>query len=202
MAENEILDVRGRFRRKSRELLNSNQPLADVVRVLTEEWENELLRNLHKAFQAGQTLQELLRAAEKGHALAAVVQTFKPRTLAQICRQAIENCRESPTPEKVAAVAADVFIARSIGAVLTDAAMSPLFADARKLSQLETTVRREFENRRPAVVAKLQQSLLGVKSGSPVRRQKRPPLDARAKSLLGTSLVSPSGAGNGTRRPH
>lgn len=198
MAENELLDSKGRFLRRWQELCSSGVSAEEAAATIAEEWRERVLKALNKD-RRRRTFKQLMEAAREGEAaLRAAAVGVKPPELVRIICQAIRACGEHCTPARVAGHAAFMSMQR-----VMDCLMGQVYRDASETAdrnvQIRDALERQFELQRPAVELQLRQALSGDWAGSPLRRQVAgTPMDVRAKAVLDTPLVSR----NGIRRAH
>lgn len=198
MAENELLDSKGRFLRRWQELCSSGVSVEEAAAVIAEEFGERMLKALNKDRRHRPFKQLLVAAAEGDSALRAAAVGKKPPELVTIVCQAIRACGEPRTPAKVAALAAFMLMDR-----VTDCLMGQAYQEASEAAGRSGPTRevleRHFELQRSAVEQQLKQALSGDWAGSPLRRQPAgTPMEVRAKAVLDTPLVSR----NGVRRAH
>lgn len=196
MAENEILDIRGRRWNRSRAALAEPHPsLTYIAQCLADDLNRGLHHQLSEAFHAGQTLLLILRAANQDRAaLRAVVASFQDQELARTIRNA---CEVAGTQDfsKVAHCAMDMLFNGLMDKALVFAARNEDFQDPVQRSALARTLWSELEARRGELVSVVEASLRGERVRR-VRRVRDPgsqPVEAR--SLVRKSLTINAGGG-------
>lgn len=162
MAENEILDVGGRRWQRSRAALAlPNLSHTAVAECIADDLNRGLQLQLRKAFQAGQTLLDILRAAEGNSAATrAAVQSFQDRGLAQIIQNAIKIAA-SREPSVVANCAADMLLKAVQELTLGLAGRSDSYQEYAQRQALGKAIEAELKACRSGVVANIEASLRG-----------------------------------------
>lgn len=188
MAENEILDLGGDRWRRTRAAIADPAMSCDVIaECIAEELRRSLQSQLYKAFQQGQSLLTILRAARSDPAaLRAAVESFSGQALARTTRDAIK-CAPSREPAVIAKLAADHLIESCIDKVVGYSGRYDRFTTHVERKALRNAVCQRFEVCRGNIAAEIEASLCGQE----VRRQRRaarPKVDVGA--LIGKSLVT------------
>lgn len=185
MAENEILDLKGRrWQRTRAALAHPSSPLTAMAACAADDLTHGLRLQLAKALRAGQTLLTVLQASEQHPAaLRATVESFQDQQLARVTRDAI-----AATPSKDPAA-----IAQCMAAMLADSVMDRLpalaertgcFDDNVRHEALMQTVRQELDSRHHELVATIEASL----RGQPVRSTRRTSAQ-RTQSLVSANAL-------------
>ena len=203
MAENELLDIKGKRWRETRRLLSMpDSSFSEIAKCAIAEFETGIRRDLSACLKNGQPLLELLRAAEGAPGgLREAVLTFKNRTLARIVGKAIEDCGAPLTSTRVAERAAELLAVQARDKVLGHAALLPEYAEESRRKALFTDVAKEFRNAQDLISEHLERALEGEKLNRAgfSRKPRRSPGE-RITDVLSQSLLPRGLARHGPRR--
>jgi hypothetical protein len=202
MAENEILDLGGsRWKRTRVAMAAPDGSLTAIADCIAEDLTGSLRLQLFRAFQQGQTLQTVFRAAgESRAALSAVVESFCGQWLARMSRLAIQVA-QSKDPSVIAQCATDMLIDACIDKASGVSGGYERFQTRTEREALSNVLRRRLDACRGEIAAVIEASLCG----QGVRRQRRAkvsPTRAKvdAKGLVRRPLVVNRGSGAGNAR--
>ena len=199
MAENEMLDLGGsRWRRTRAAMVAPDWSLTDIADCVAEDLTRSLRLQLFSAFQQGQTLLLILRAAgEDPAALRAAVEGFRGQGLARTTRDAIKDAK-SNDPAVIARCAADRLIDDCIDKASRLSGRYDRFQTQSEREALRNALRGRLDACRGDIAAVMEASLCG----QPVRRQRRAvvgpvgaPADAQTVVRMPLAVCKP-GAGH------
>jgi hypothetical protein len=203
MAENEILDIKGRRWRDTRRLLLiPNTSSSEIAKCAITEFEAGVRRDLNACLKNGQPLLDLLRAAEGAPGgLREAVLIFKNRTLARIVRNAIEDCGAPLTSTRVAERAAELLAVQARDKVLGHAALLPEYAEEPRRKALCADVTEGFRKAQDLISEHLERALEGEKLNRAnfSRKPRRSPGE-QITDVLSQSLLPRGIARHGPRR--
>ena len=170
MAENEILDLGGsRWKHTRAAMAAPDSSLTAIADCIAEDLTGSLRLQLYRAFQQGQTLLTVLRAAgEDTAALRAAVESFSGQWLARMSRNAIK-ATPSKDPAAIAQRAADMLIDACIDKASGFSGRYDRFQTQTEREALRNAVRLRIDACRGDIAAVLEASLCG----QVVRRQRR-----------------------------
>jgi hypothetical protein len=191
MAENETLDLGGsRWKRTRVAMADPVGSLTTIADCIAQDLNGSLRLQLVRAFQQGQTLLTVLRAAaDSPAAMRAAVEGFCGQGLARTIRDAVKEA-QSGDPTAVARCAADRLIDDCVDKASRLSGRYDRFQNPTEREALRTTLRIRLDACRGDLAAVMEASL----RGQVVRRFRRAimspvqaPVDARA--MVRTSLV-------------
>jgi hypothetical protein len=206
MAENEILDLKGRRWRFTRQFIAD--PGASAVAIGDSagvDLEDGLRKDLNRWLREGTPLLVLLKAAQQDQrSMRDVIESFKNKSLARIVAQSIKQCGEPLQPHRIAQYAAELLISKATDKLRGHVASQPHLADADRRGQINAGIEERIQGLRGTIASMLKQSLEGSRL-KPGPRRERPtvePIATRTVAVLGTSLLIPRAPPDGQRKPH
>jgi len=198
MAENELLDSKGRFLRRWRELCSSEPSADEAAAAIADEWGAWVLKSLNRDRRHRAVKQLLDAAQESDAALRAASVGMKPPDLVRIICQAIRACAEPRTPDRVAVQAVFMSMDRVTQCLVAQVHQESA-AGTDRSDEFRDSLEKHFERHRAAVELQFRQALSGDWAGSPLRKQPPgTPMEVRAKAVLEIPLVTRLGG----RRVH
>jgi hypothetical protein len=206
MAENELLDIKGRRWRETRRYLSGPEAEAfTIADHAAEECEAGLRRDLHKFFREGTSLLLVLRAAaQDSAAMRSTIEAFKNKQIARIIRYAIQQCGPPYEARRVAELASNRLVELVIDKVGAYAASLPNYEQRTRREELEAALSHRFHDLRPTISTLLEHSLKNIPL-KPPQRKPRPqsePISVRTTALLGTSLLGSRPGRHDPAKPH
>lgn len=206
MAENELLDIKGRRWRQTRRCLSSAD--ADAVTVAdcaAEECETGLRKDLNKYLREGTPLLLILKAAQEDPAtMRRAIEAFKNKPIARIIQYAIEQCGPPYEANRIAQLASDRLLEMVIDKVGVYAAALPQYEAQSRRAELDAALSQRLHDLRSTVSTLLEHSLTGtrLRPAQPKPRTPREPIAARTAAVLGTSLLASRPIPHGPRKSH
>lgn len=193
MAENELLDIKGRRWRQTRRVLASaDSDASTVANCAAEECEAALRKDLNKYFREGTHLLLILKAAQEDPAaLRRTIEAFKNKQIARIIQHAIQQCGPPYDAGRVAHHAADQLLDVVFDKVAGYAGTLPEYGEEARRKELNAALSQSLQDLRSTVSTLLEHSLTGtrLKPPRPKPRTQREPIAARTAAVLGTSLL-------------
>lgn len=206
MAENEILDIKGRrWRLTRRTLADGNADAFAVADCAAEECEAGLRKDLNRYFREGTHLLLILKAAQESpKALRRAIEAFKNKQIARIIQHAIDQCGPPYQPSRVAQFAADRLVDVVFDKIAAYAGKLPEYGASERRQELNAALSLRQQNLRSTVATLLEQSLSGtrLKPPQPKLRTPREPPAVRAAAVLGTSLLAARPPRHGPAKPN
>lgn len=202
MAENEILDIKGRRWRETRRCLPTANAI-DVADCVAEECEAGLRRDLNKYLREGTSLMLVLKAAqEDAAAMRRAIEPFKNKQIARIIKHVIKECGPPYEANRIAQYASHRLIDLVIDKVIGHAATLQVYGAQSRREALSAALAQRLQDLRPTIATLLEHSLTNtrLRPRQPKPRVQREPMAARTTALLGTSLLTPGPVRHGPRR--
>jgi hypothetical protein len=203
MAENEILDIRGRRWRETRRLLSMPATsCSEVAKCAVAELEAGIRLDLNATLKHGQPLFDLLRAADgPPGGLREVALGFKKRALAGVVRKAIEDCGSPLTTTRVAERTAELLVAKTRDKILGFAFSTPEYSDENRRNALRVDVTERFRSAQDSISEYLESALEGLKLRSAkISRIPRRPAEEQLADVMSRSLLPKGIPRHGSRR--
>ena len=202
MAENEILDVKGRRWRHIRAaLIKPDLSITEMAECVVDNFQSVIQRSLANALRKGQPLLLIFRAIDQHpSAMRAAVGMFQDQQLARIVRNATLVAKTKDI-SSIALCVTDMLFAGLKEGALVLAKQNGCFQERGRIEALKTELENALGSRRNDLSKIIEASLLGqaVKRRS-VAKQKRIPVTAR--SLVLSPLAIRKGGGNHAPRPY
>lgn len=206
MAENELLDIKGRRWRQTRRCLSGVEANAfAIAECAVEECEAGLRRELNKFFREGTPLLLVLKAAaQDSAAMRSAIEAFKTNQIGRIIRYAIQQCRPPYEANRVAELASVCLVESVIDKLGAHAASLPHYEERIRREELKAALSQRFHDLRPTISTLLEHSLRNIplRPPQPKPRMPREPISARTSAILGTSLLGSRSGRHGPAKPH
>jgi hypothetical protein len=206
MAENELLDIKGRRWRQTRRYLADTQADASTIAsCAAEECEAGLRKDLNKYFREGTHLLLILKAArEDPAAMRRAIEAFKNKQIARIIQHAIQQCGPPYEASRVAQYAADRLLDVVFDKVAGYAGTLPEYGEQARRKELDAALSQSLQDLRATVSTLLEHSLTGtrLKPPQPKPRTQREPIAVRTAAVLGTSLLGSRSGRHGPAKSH
>jgi hypothetical protein len=194
MAENEILDIKGRRWRQTRRYLASADASAlGVADSAAAECEAALRKDLNKYLREGTPLLLILKAAKEDPAtLRRAIEAFKNKQIARIIQYAIQQCGPPYEANRIAQHASNRLLEMIIDKVGGYAATIPEYGARSRRAELDAALSKRLQELRSTVSTLLEHSLTGtrLRPAQPKPRTQREPIAVRTSTILGTSLLA------------
>lgn len=206
MAENELLDIKGRRWRQTRRYLSSAD--ADALTIAdcaAEECEAGLRKDLNKYLREGTPLLLILKAAQEDPAtMRRAIEAFKNKQIARIVQHAIKECGPPYEANRIAQHASHLLLDMVIDKVAGYAATIPEYGVQSSRAELGVALTQRLQDLNSTVSTLLEHSLTGtrLRPVQPKLRTPREPIAARTAAVLGTSLLASGPVRHGPRKSH
>ncbi len=194
MAENELLDIKGRRWRQTRRCLSGAEADAfTIADCAAQECEAGLRKDLNKYLREGSPLLLVLKAAQEDPAaMRRAIEAFKNKQIARIIQHAIKECGPPYEANRIAQHAANRLVELVIDKVGGYAAGLPQYEAPSRRQELDAALSQRLHDLRSTVSTLLEHSLTGtrLRPAQPKPRMQPEPVAARTTAILGTSLLA------------